>query len=205
MNEFDIKAAGWDENPVHVDRASSIARQVLEIIPLNPGMIALEYGAGTGLSSFLLRDHLKEITLMDNSLEMVRIMRKKIRDSGAENLRVLKFDLEHKDYRKGKFDFIFTQMVLHHVDDTETILRRFGDLLNSGGFLAIADLYKEDGSFHGEGFTGHRGFDPEELSGILEKYHFKNISHRPCFTINKMLTETETRPFGLFLLVAGRE
>jgi ubiquinone/menaquinone biosynthesis C-methylase UbiE len=205
MNEFDIKAAGWDENPVHVERSSAIANVILENIPLNTGMVALEYGAGTGLSAFLLRNHLGEITLMDNSDEMVRIMRKKIKDSKTDNLRVLKFDLEHKDYRKGKFDLIFTQMVLHHVADIDTIFRRFRDLLNKGGFLAIADLYEEDGSFHGEGFTGHKGFDPEKLASMLKKYNFSNISHRPCFTINKMLTDTETKPFGLFLLTAVRD
>jgi hypothetical protein len=34
---------------------------------------------------------------------------------------------------------------------------------------AIADLYPEDDSFHGEGFAGYKGFDPEELSGLLKK------------------------------------
>ena len=56
-----------------------------------------------------------------------------------------------------------------------TLSQNLVRLLNAGGFLAIADLYEEDGSFHGEGFTGHNGFDPENLSEILRKNRFRNI------------------------------
>ena len=117
MNEFDIKAAGWDQNPMHWDRSEAIANEIKNLIPLNKEMSALEYGAGTGITSFLLRDHLKEITLMDNSAEMVRIMNEKIKASDTKNLKVVNFDLEHSDYYGKKFDLIFTQMVLHHVID----------------------------------------------------------------------------------------
>ena len=161
MNEFDIKAADWDKNPMHWDRSVAIVEEIRRRIPLNRNMTALEYGAGTGIASFLLRDDLKEITMMDNSSEMVRIMKEKIEASNVTNIKVLKFDLEHDDHPAGKFDMIFTQMVLHHVSDIESIIDKFGKMLNAGGFLAIADLYKEDGSFHGEGFSGHNGFDPE--------------------------------------------
>jgi len=67
MNEFDIKAAEWDNNPIHWDRSRAIVEDMIKRIPLNKEMTALEYGAGTGIASFLLKDYLKEITLMDNS------------------------------------------------------------------------------------------------------------------------------------------
>ncbi len=169
MNEFDLKAAEWDNNPMHWDRSEAIANEIMKIIPLNKEMTAMEYGAGTGITSFLLKDHLKEITLMDNSSEMIRIMSEKIADKKVKNLKSLFFDLEHTEYLDGKFDLIFTQMVLHHVNDVESIMARFGRLLNMGGYLAIADLVKEDGSFHGEGFVGHRGFSIDKLSATLSK------------------------------------
>jgi tRNA (cmo5U34)-methyltransferase len=203
MNEFDIKAADWDKNPMHWDRSEAIANEILKLIPLTSEMTALEYGAGTGITSFLLREHVKEITLMDNSTEMVRVMNEKINSSGVKNLKVLNFDLEHTDYKDGKFDLIFTQMVLHHVADIDSIIKRFRILLNPGGYLAIADLYEEDGSFHGEGFTGHRGFNIENLSGTISKYKFENISHRKCFTIDRIISDTESKQFEVFLLIAN--
>ena len=205
MNEFDIKAAEWDKNPMHWDRSEAIANEIKKLIPLSRMMTALEYGAGTGITSFLLKDHLKEIILMDNSSEMVKVINEKIKTTKVKNLKALNFDLEHKDYKDGKFDLVFTQMVLHHVTDIESIISKFSHLLNPGGYLAIADLYEEDGSFHGEGFTGHKGFNIENLSAILGKNKFINTSHRTCFIINRKITDYETKQFEVFLLTAVRE
>jgi tRNA (cmo5U34)-methyltransferase len=205
MNEFDIKAAGWDQNPMHWDRSEAITNQIKSFIPLKKRMTALEFGAGTGIASFLLKDYLKEITLMDNSSEMVKIMNEKIETTKVKNLKVLNFDLEYSEYKGGTFDLIFTQMALHHVIDIENMIRKFYDLLNPGGYLAIADLYSEDGSFHGEGFTGHKGFDPEILSDQIRKSGFKNINHRKCFVINRKISDVETKQSEVLLLIANRE
>jgi len=205
MNEFDLKAAEWDNNPIHWDRSRAIVEEMIKCIPLNKEMTALEYGAGTGIASFLLKDYLKEITLMDNSFEMVKVINQKIKATDAKNLRALNFDLENTDYSVGKFDLIFTQMVLHHVADIENILMRFSKLLNPGGYLAIADLYPEDGSFHGEGFPGHRGFDVGILSNQIRKLGFNNVSHQQCFIINKRISDIITKPFAVFLMIANRD
>jgi tRNA (cmo5U34)-methyltransferase len=205
INEFDSKAAEWDNNPMHWDRSKAIAEEIRARLPLNKQMKALEFGAGTGIASFLLKDFVKEITLMDNSSEMVRITREKIEATKAGNLKVLNFDLEHNHMIGDTgFDLIFTQMVLHHVVDVEAILAKFGKLLKPGGYLAIADLYVEDGSFHGDGFTGHKGFDPEYLATILIKNRFSGIAHNSCFIIDKEISETETRKYPVFLLTACR-
>jgi ubiquinone/menaquinone biosynthesis C-methylase UbiE len=205
MNEFDIKAADWDKNPMHWDRSVAIASAIKKIIPLRKEMKALEYGAGTGIASFLLKDYLKDILLMDNSVEMVKIMNSKIDASKVNNMAALNFDLEHNDYKEGKFDLIFTQMVLHHITDTDTIIMRFSKLLNKGGYIAIADLYPEDGSFHGDGFTGHKGFDPEKLATILQKNKVSGISHINCYTIQRQISETESLKSDVFLLTGQKD
>jgi ubiquinone/menaquinone biosynthesis C-methylase UbiE len=204
MNEFDIKAAEWDQNPIIWKRAEVIANEIKRLIPLNKQMTALEFGAGTGVTSFILKDSLKEIILMDNSSEMVKVMNNKIKTSKVKNLRTLNFNLEKAELKDIKFDLIFNQMVLHHITDIEDIIAKFYNLLHSGGFLTIADLYIEDGSFHGEGFTGHNGFDPIELSNHLFKQGFDKISHRHCFVINKKISDTETKQFDVFLIIAHR-
>ena len=95
-------------------------------------MSALEYGAGTGITSFLLKDSLREITLMDNSTEMVRVMNDKIKTKKVRNLKALNFDLEKSDYLEESFDLIFTQMVLHHVADIEYNNRKVQQVAKSG-------------------------------------------------------------------------
>ena len=107
---------------------------------------------------------------------------KKIEYSKVKNLRALNFDLEHNDYSGGKFDLIFTQMVLHHVTDIESIIKRFSKLLHTGGYLAIADLLEEDGSFHGEGFNGHMGFNIEKpFRNTVKKTNSVTFTTKTCF------------------------
>lgn len=204
MNEFDIKAEAWDNNPMHVERAQSVSLVIREMIPLTRQMNALEFGAGTGITSFFLKDHLGEITLMDSSREMLRVADEKIGASGSDNLKTLFHDLSITSYTENSFDLIFSQMVLHHISDVEDMISKFHSLLNPGGYLAIADLYPEDGSFHGEGFTGHKGFDPAELSVRLRRAGFENTNYRKCYTINKNTGDSGIVPFDLFLLVARR-
>jgi len=205
MNEFDLKASGWDADPVHIARSEAIAQEMLRYIPLTMSMKALEFGSGTGILSFLLKDRVKEIVLMDSSSEMLAVTKKKIDSSGVRNLKILNFDLENGSYDNGSFDLIFTQMVLHHVKNIGAILVKFSALLNPGGYLAIADLYPEDGSFHGEGFTGYKGFDPDMIGKQLEKLDFSVETVRECFMIKRKSTDGTILSYPVFLLIATKK
>ncbi len=50
--------------------------------------------------------------------------------------------------------------------------------------------------------TGHKGFDVEILSNQIARQGFTNISHTKCFVINKKISDTETKQFDVFLLIA---
>ncbi|MCX6245651.1 MAG: class I SAM-dependent methyltransferase [Bacteroidetes bacterium] len=203
MSEFDELARDWDLNPVHTERSKAIAEQLLEAIPVHAGMSALEYGAGTGLLSIFLQDKFREITLMDSSREMIRVISEKISLGGIKNLKPVLHDLETEPF-PGKFDFIYSQMVFHHVGNIDGILKKFNDLLNPGGYLAIADLYPEDGSFHGEGFTGHKGFDVEKLTSTLKNHGFTNIHTNECFVIRRTLDNGNEKEYPVFLMTANK-
>ena len=204
MSHFDQSAATWDANPIHFERSNAIAEQIIRKIPLHKGMSALEFGAGTGILSFLLKDYIREITLMDSSREMVRVIEEKIRNTNLTHMEPVFFDLETTDYRAKTFDLIFTQMVLHHIEDVEAIINKFYLLLNAGGSIVIADLYPEDGTFHSHKFTGHFGFNLEDLTQLLDKAGFSNITHEQCFIIRKQIANGDVRDFPVFILTAAK-
>lgn len=199
MSEFDARAREWDKDKMHTDRSVAIAAELVKMIPINPTMKALEYGAGTGLLSFQLKDRFAEITLMDNANEMIKVCMEKIEYHQTKHILPICFDLEHKDY-EGTFDIIYNQMVLHHVNDYEAIIYTFHSMLNPGGYLAIADLYPEDGSFHGPDVKVHLGFDPEYLSKILKQVGFKNIEYKTVFEVKR----ESGISYPVFLLVAQK-
>jgi Methylase involved in ubiquinone/menaquinone biosynthesis len=200
MSEFDSRAREWDNNPVHWERSEAIAKAFLTSVPVTSEMKAMEYGAGTGILSFLLSDRFAGITLMDNSNEMVQVMHEKVKAAKFKHFNPLFFDLEHHDFHEGKFDCIYSQMVMHHVNDVNTILRKFYGLLNPGGYLAVADLFTEDGSFHGPDAKVHKGFDPDELSNTLKSIGFETAKYETCYAVKR----PDGREYPIFLLVARK-
>ena len=47
-----------------------------------------------------------------------------------------------------KFNLMMSAMAVHHVEDTSKLIKRFAEHLRPRAMIALADLDKEDGSFH---------------------------------------------------------
>jgi ubiquinone/menaquinone biosynthesis C-methylase UbiE len=203
-NHFDTVAKDWDNNKMHIDRTKAIAACILETLEINKEMKALEFGAGTGLLSFALKNHFALITLMDSSEEMIKATFEKIIYAKERSLIPVFFDLEKKNYTEQKFDMVFSQMVMHHVKDIDKMFDKFYGLLNKKGKLAIADLYTEDGTFHDFKFDGHYGFDPFQLAETLMEKGFYNLRIQECYVIKRDVGEKQKKKFPVFLLTAEK-
>lgn len=204
MNDFDQKAREWDMNKMHLDRTLAVAGLLQKIIPFRPNMKAVEFGAGTGLLSFYLKNRFSEITLMDSSLEMLKMAGQKIEPEDLSKFKTLFLNLEIEEYSGDPFDIIYSQMVLHHIRDINAILKKFYHLLTFGGILAIADLYLEDGSFHDGTMDVHPGFDPDKLKEIVLKQGFHECKISPCFVIRKEVSVESIKEYPVFLMTAIR-
>ena len=202
---FDEKAKEWDNDPKKIERSTVFAKEINKFIQPNKKLNALEFGCGTGLLSFKLKDFFKTITLVDNSEGMINVLKEKIDKEGIKNFIPLQIDLFDKNIQFTKTDVIYTLMTLHHMPDISNTLKAFHSILEPNGFLCIADLVKEDGSFHShhEGFDGHNGFDKDELSGILLKNGFKLSYYKECFEIEKMVDE-KINKYPLFLMICKK-
>ncbi len=203
MNEFDQKAQNWDAKLVRVERAHAVAAGLQAAVPLSPDMTALEYGCGTGLLSFALQPALGHITLADSSAGLLDVLREKIGQAQVDNLTPLALDLLIDPLPAARFDLIYTLMTLHHIADTDKILRAFYDLLKPGGFLGVADLDKEDGTFHEDEFHGHLGFDRAELAAQAAQLGFQAITFSTVFHMIKDVNNIR-KDYPLFLLTARK-
>lgn len=201
--DFDAKAQEWDNDPVKLERAAAVAAAIRNRVRLSPDLSALEYGCGTGLLSFALSGELGSITLADSSAGMLAVLREKITASGADHLRPMRLDLTVDPLPAERYDLIYTLMTLHHVSDVERILRDFHALLRPDGALCIADLDREDGSFHGAGFDGHHGFEREALRDRLARAGFGEIQFDTCYMMRKPQGDG-AREYPVFLAVARK-
>lgn len=202
-NEFDARAQAWDDDPVKLARAVSVARAIRQQVPLTMQMSALEFGCGTGLLSFELRPDLGEITLADNSPGMLAVLREKVKAAQATRMHPVMMELGDGTLPAASFDVIYSAMTLHHIDDTENALRELSALLSPSGYLCVADLDAEDGSFHGAGFTGHPGFDREALANKARQAGFRSVRFTTAFQMTKGQGPGQTE-FPVFLMVAEK-
>ncbi|QDO89277.1 class I SAM-dependent methyltransferase [Ornithinimicrobium ciconiae] len=196
---FDSRAAEWDTDPAKVLRARQVADALVAAIPVPHGARLLEYGAGTGLVSQALREHVGPIVLADNSAGMRTVMQRKIDDGALPDAQVWDLDLEQDPVPQEQFDLVVSSLVLHHVQDLSRVLAGFAALLRPGGHVCIADLDREDGSFHDHDFGGHHGFDRSELADSLQRAGFTDVTISDCGSIDK-----EGTAYSVFLAVAQR-
>ena len=197
-SDFDARAATWDDDPTKRERALAIAAAIVREVPLAPDLRVLEYGAGTGLLTFALRDRVGEVVLADVSDGMLAVAREKIAARGETRMSAQSLDLLTEP-SPGRFDLIYSAMTLHHIPDTAGILARWRDALQPGGRIAIADLDAEDGSFHGAEADVHRGFDRAALAALARDAGFRDVRFTTAYVMRK-----GGRDFPIFLLTATR-
>ena len=202
---FDKAAAGWDQKQRRVEMAAKIAAAISSTLPLHKKMSALEYGCGTGLVGLALAPQLATLTAVDTSTGMLEVLTQKIKSEKVTNVTPLRLDLSQESLT-DRFDLIFCAMTLHHIKDVDQLLARFCGLLKDGGYLAVADLKTEDGSFHDAEADGimHHGFNPAELIVTLTKLDMKQVAVQEVHSLVKANDAGVERAYPIFLLT-GRK
>lgn len=205
MTTFDERAKDWDSDPKKVERARVVAEAIRAALPLSTDMTALEYGCGTGLLSFALQSDLGQITLADTSQGMLDVLGEKIAAAGVTNMHPVKLDLATNTVPAARFDLTYSLMTLHHIADVEDMLGKFNAILKPNGYLLVADLDKEDGSFHTDGMQYfHDGFARNELQQMVEAAGFGDVRFSKAYEIKKKVGDGE-KTFPVFLMVAQKK
>lgn len=200
---FDDYAKKWDTDR-RINRAKIISEEISNSIEINKGCSAMEFGCGTGLISFNLVEKFENITLIDSSKGMIDVVKEKIEKYEVDNMKPYAIDLFNEEIIE-KFDFIYTSMVLHHIQDIAGLVNKFYTLLNDGGQVIIVDLDKEDGSFHKNepGFNGHNGFEQEKLKEIFIEVGFRDAESTTFFYDEKKIEEKNIK-YSLFIMKAQK-
>ncbi|MFO7765039.1 MAG: class I SAM-dependent methyltransferase [Pelovirga sp.] len=200
---FDAKASRWDTDPKKIARAEAVAKGICAMVPLHAAMRTLEYGCGTGLLGFALQPHVGKLIFADSSPGMLDVVEQKIAAADNANLSSRLLDLDKDPAPPECFDLICSLMTLHHVGDYQGLLTKFYQLLHPGGYLCVADLDTEDGSFHNSDFAGHQGFDRDVLHHQLQQIGFDHIRFKTVFEVVRGEAEAARR-YPVFLMVCRR-
>ena len=198
IDHFKNKSKSWDMSSMRVQNAKSIADLIVKNIKFRSDMEVMDLGAGTGLLSYFIAPYVAKIIAVDNSPSMLDEFKAKASEFDSET-EVLEADISTQEIDR-KFDGIISSMTIHHVEDTKALFSKLYTMLNKNGFIAIADLDTEDGSFHSDNAgVFHYGFDRKTVEGIAKDVGFKNIKFDLASTINK-----PQATFTVFLMTAEK-
>jgi 2-polyprenyl-3-methyl-5-hydroxy-6-metoxy-1,4-benzoquinol methylase len=195
---FKEKAKDWDMDVLVKGIADGIRSALSENIKMSSDMHVMDFGAGTGLVTELLAKKVAKVCAVDVSKTMLdELMAKQALEGRVETL--CQNIVEHPLGRE--FDLIVSAMAMHHVENTDALLRRFYEHLKPGGQVALADLDEEDGSFHTLGTEGiyHNGFNRDVITQQLLEQGFKEIRFVTAHTVSK-----SDKQYPIFLVVAHK-
>jgi len=195
---FQARAGEWDASERRNRLAAAIGDAISARVALHRRLRVLDFGAGTGLLSGRIAPRVERVVAVDTSPAMLEQLRAKPELRGKVEIRCRDIVAEPLDDR---FGLIVSAMALHHVADTPALLREFRRLLEDGGGIALADLDREDGSFHPPNTEGvfHQGFDRGELRALLENQGFADIEFTDAYRLQK-----NGGDYPVFLVTATR-
>jgi cyclopropane fatty-acyl-phospholipid synthase-like methyltransferase len=197
-DHFAHKAASYEQNPDRVDNVQQIATAMLEAVRFESGMQIMDFGSGTGLLLERIAPHVAKVSALDVSASMLDQLRPKLPSLACE-VELIQLDLESATLDR-RFDGIISSMTLHHIRDVPALFEKLHAMLHPGGFIALADLDREDGSFHTEDtHVEHPGFGRSEIERLATRAGFLDVQTRTASRMRK-----HGREYPVFLLTARR-
>jgi cyclopropane fatty-acyl-phospholipid synthase-like methyltransferase len=195
---FKNKAEIYDKDTKRVSNVENIANAVIKGIHLHPKMHLMDFGSGTGLLLERIAPFVRKITAIDISKSMTEQLAIK-QDRLSCEIDIRNIDLVATEVT-DKFDGIISSMTMHHVKEIKAMFAKFHSLLHDDGFIAIADLDKEDGSFHTEDSgVHHSGFERDVIADAAKHAGFRSIK-----ITNASIVHKPHGSYPVFLLTATK-
>ncbi|MFZ2890544.1 class I SAM-dependent DNA methyltransferase [Sulfuricurvum sp.] len=196
---FNQVAHAWDNGDIRQNIAQNIFQTITSRIALFNHMTIMDFGAGTGLLSFKIAPMVKNVVAVDLSTKMLE----QLENKNSINLSVKAICQNIcKEALDQQFHGIVSSMAMHHVENTEELFKAFHAHLKRDGFIAIADLEAEDGTFHAHGNDGvyHFGFKRDALRQTIENAGFEHVRFHHAYTVEK-----ERQNYPIFLVTATKK
>lgn len=202
MGRFDDLAKAWDSKPERVEGAMIFVDKVKEYLKCDiKNFIVLDYGCGSGLVSFGFAGEVSCVEGLDCSSGMIEVYNKKAKQIEMDNIFGKIHDINKEDLSGNKYDIVVTNMTMHHVNNIEDFVFKLANSLKVNGKLFVADLYKEDGTFHSDNTdVVHFGFSEDEVYHVFFKAGLKNITIEKLHSINKVNTS-----YDIFIAIGTKK
>jgi len=141
---FDKVARQWDEMRKSFF-SEGVREKAFAVAKVQQGGLAADIGAGTGfITEGLVRRGLRVIAV-DQSEGMIKEMKKKFH--GVDTIDYRKGEIGNLPIEDGEVDYVFANMLLHHVEEPLAAIKDMTRILRPNGILVITDLDEHEFEF----------------------------------------------------------
>jgi ubiquinone/menaquinone biosynthesis C-methylase UbiE len=172
-DSFRRQGADWDEMTALGLPTAKVEAALTSIAGPRPLGRVLDIGTGTGRVLELLGPRAETGLGIDASAQMLALARSRLGQAGLAHCTVRQADmyrlpLPDGDAREG-FDSTILQMVLHHAEDPEAVLREAARVTRTGAKVIIVDLAAHAPHALSETLAHrHRGFQETRMRTMLQ-------------------------------------
>jgi ubiquinone/menaquinone biosynthesis C-methylase UbiE len=169
MGQFEKSLVNSDR---HSRRVSLYAEWLVRLVNPHPGQQYLDIGCGNGAAPIhIARTFQLEVTGVDVDAEQINFAQ--TISKGMPNVHFMTLDSRGLPFADEKFDFVFTNKVIHHISGWQKAVVEMLRVLRPGGHLIYADfILPQSVARLGEAFFGSRAGFPTRT--VLENLFSQN-------------------------------
>ena len=113
---------------------------LLKLIKPNPSMSLLDIATGAGHTAVKMAPHVKQVTAVDITPEMIDRTRELAVSKNLANVTTLLMDAESLSFSDGLFDVVTCRFAPHHFGDVQKFLSEIYRVLKSDGIFVLEDV-----------------------------------------------------------------
>jgi SAM-dependent methyltransferase len=166
----------WDKLRRELYGESFTSSAMFALLPSD--YIVADLGCGTGQTTALLADHVKQVIGIDSSAAMLKAARKRIGE--RENVDLFRADLENLPLEDASCDAALLLLVLTYVPTIHPVLREARRILKPSGKIVIVDLLLHDrDDFRRQMGQQHGGFELQQIQADFADVGFTGVNFNP--------------------------
>jgi ubiquinone/menaquinone biosynthesis C-methylase UbiE len=172
VDTYDERSGNHDNSEWH----RKTALKLIDNLPPCAGNSVLDIGTGTGTIAFRAASHVGpsgKVVGVDLSMGMLAEAKKKLIDSGLDNLDFRRADAEHLEFTENTFDRMYCASAFFCILEPLTTLRHWFNILKPNGGLG----------FHALPETSY--FWVSVARDVLSKHGFPYLLNTPTGTMDK--------------------
>jgi len=137
QQQFSKSAESYVHSPIHKDGKD--LNKLLEIATISGDELLLDVATGGGHTANAFAPHVKKVTALDLTREMLDSAQTFIKNNGNENVEYIEGDAEHLPFSNDVFDLVTCRIAPHHFPNVQQFVSEVQRVLKQNGQLLLID------------------------------------------------------------------